>query len=96
MTSSLDESALVTDTPTRANRRRRRRQPLEPFSNLRQRAGGVNTISTVGTFSSGCMPDRDAAAIVFYADAAIGIEGDDDVLCQWPPAPRSEALSDHF
>ena len=54
--SNLTDSAFVTDTPTPCKPPEKAYAPPEPLSNLPPACRRVNTISTVGTFSSGCIP----------------------------------------
>src|SRR5258706_143104 len=56
VTSSRDDSALVTDTPTPCSPPENEYAPPARLSNLPPACRRVKTISSTGTFSSGCKP----------------------------------------
>ena len=90
--SSRDESALVTDTPTPCKPPEKAYAPPAPLSNLPPACSRVKTISTVGTFSSGCkptgMPRPSSSTLTLPSALMVTI-----IFLPCPPSASSEALS---
>ena len=92
VTSNLLDNALVTETPTPCKPPENAYAPPEPFSNLPPACNWVNTISTTGSFSVGCIPTgipRPSSSTLTLPSVCIVT-----MIClPNPPNASSEALS---